>query len=125
MRLELTLQVRQKFLHAGVFSGLIWLAVLLPMPVSLRPVVEPYVLVGDISIIGFFFIGGIVFFEKQERTHRRDRLDAAAVLGVPGRETDCAGADLTVRGGDRGHRSPTGSPTIWCRWWSASCSGRW
>jgi fluoroquinolone transport system permease protein len=68
LRLELTLQVRQKFLHAGVFSGLIWLAVLLPMPHSLRPVAEPYVLVGDISIIGFFFIGGIVFFEKQERT---------------------------------------------------------
>ena len=33
LRLELTLQVRQKFLHAGIFSGLIWLAVLLPMPV--------------------------------------------------------------------------------------------
>ena len=58
VRLELTLQYRQKFLHAGVFSGLIWLAVLLPMPLSLRPVAEPYVLVGDISIIGFFFIGG-------------------------------------------------------------------
>jgi fluoroquinolone transport system permease protein len=68
LRLELTLQVRQKFLHAGVFSGLIWLAVLLPMPVTLRPVIEPYVLVGDISIIGFFFIGGSVFFERQERT---------------------------------------------------------
>lgn len=68
VRLELTLQVRQKFLHAGVFSGLIWLAVLLPMPVGLRPVAEPYVLLGDISIIGFFFIGGIVFFERQERT---------------------------------------------------------
>jgi fluoroquinolone transport system permease protein len=68
VRLELTLQTRQKFLHAGVFSGLIWLAVLLPMPVQLRPVAEPYVLVGDVSIIGFFFIGGIVFFERQERT---------------------------------------------------------
>ncbi|KUH99231.1 ABC transporter permease [Mycobacterium sp. IS-3022] len=68
LRIEATLQYRQKFLHAGVFSGLMWLAVLLPMPRSLRPVAEPYVLFGDISIIGFFFIGGIVFFEKQERT---------------------------------------------------------
>jgi len=25
-------------------------------------------LVGDVSIIGFFFIGGVVFFERQERT---------------------------------------------------------
>ncbi|WP_454788729.1 fluoroquinolone export ABC transporter permease subunit [Mycolicibacterium lutetiense] len=68
VRLELTIAARQKFLHAGVFSGLIWLAVLLPMPRDLRPVAEPYVLVGDIAIIGFFFIGGSVFFEKQERT---------------------------------------------------------
>jgi fluoroquinolone transport system permease protein len=68
LRLEVTLQVRQKFLHAAVFSGLMWLAVLLPMPADLRPVAEPYVLIGDISIIGFFFIGGTVFFEKQERT---------------------------------------------------------
>ena len=40
LRLEVTLQVRQRFLHAAVFSGLIWLAVLLPMPRSLRRVAE-------------------------------------------------------------------------------------
>ncbi|EFV13443.1 hypothetical protein [Segniliparus rugosus] len=68
VRLELTLQARQKFLLAGIFSGLIWLAVLLPMPAVLRPIAEPYVLIGDVAIIGFFFIGGSVFFEKQERT---------------------------------------------------------
>lgn len=68
LTLEITLQARQKFLHAAVFSGLVWLAVLLPMPPHLRPVAEPYVLLGDVSIIGFFFIGGTVFFEKQERT---------------------------------------------------------
>jgi fluoroquinolone transport system permease protein len=89
LRLELTLQVRQKFLHAGVFSGLIWLAVLLPMPHSLRPVAEPYVLVGDISIIGFFFIGGIVFFEKQERT-------VGAIVSTPLRFWEYLVAKLTV-----------------------------
>lgn len=68
LRLEATLQVRQRFIHAGVISGLLWLAVLLPMPQHLRTIVEPYVLIGDITIIGFFFIGGSVFFEKQERT---------------------------------------------------------
>lgn len=68
MGLEVVLAVRQKFLHAAVFSGLIWLAVLLPMPPGLRPVAEPYILLGDIAIIGFFFIGASVFFEKQERT---------------------------------------------------------
>ena len=38
------------------------------MPHGLRPAAEPYILLGDVSIIGFFFIAGTVFFEKQERT---------------------------------------------------------
>jgi fluoroquinolone transport system permease protein len=89
LRLELTLQVRQKFLHAGIFSGLIWLAVLLPMPHRLRPVAEPYVLVGDIAIIGFFFIGGTVFFEKQERT-------IGAIVSTPLRFWEYLTAKLTL-----------------------------
>ncbi len=76
LRLELTLQVRQRFLHAAVFSGLIWLAVLLPLSRDLRPVAEPYILLGDTCIIGFFFVAGTVFFEKQERT-------LSAVISTP------------------------------------------
>ncbi|PRC44680.1 fluoroquinolone transporter permease, partial [Mycobacterium sp. ITM-2017-0098] len=68
LHLETVTQVRQRFVHAATLSGLLWLTVLLPMPTRLRPIIEPYVLVGDITIIGFFFIGGSVFFEKQERT---------------------------------------------------------
>ncbi|MCV7191966.1 fluoroquinolone export ABC transporter permease subunit [Mycolicibacterium brumae] len=89
LRLELTLQYRQKFLHAGVFSGLIWLAVLLPMPAGLRPVVEPYVLAGDIAIIGFFFVGASVFFERQERT-------LSAVISTPLRFWEYLSAKLLV-----------------------------
>ncbi|WP_319451212.1 MULTISPECIES: fluoroquinolone transporter permease [unclassified Mycobacterium] len=89
LRLELTLQARQRFLHAAVFSGLIWLAVLLPMPASLRPVAEPYILMGDISIIGFFFIAGTVFFEKQERT-------LGAAITTPLRFREYLAAKLTV-----------------------------
>jgi fluoroquinolone transport system permease protein len=89
LRLEVTLQVRQKFLHAGVFSGLMWLAVLLPMPAGLRRAAEPYVLVGDISIIGFFFIGAVVFFEKQERT-------LGAVICTPLRFWEYLAAKLAV-----------------------------
>jgi fluoroquinolone transport system permease protein len=76
LRLELTLENRQRFLHAAIFSGLIWLAVLLPMPGTLRRVAEPYMLLGDTCIIGFFFIAGTMFFEKQERT-------ISAVLSTP------------------------------------------
>jgi fluoroquinolone transport system permease protein len=89
LRLELTLQVRQRFLHAAVFSGLIWLAVLLPMPHGLRPVAEPYVLLGDTSIIGFFFVAGTVFFEKQERT-------LGAVITTPLRFWEYLAAKLTL-----------------------------
>ena len=57
--------------------------------VNLRPVAEPYVLVGDISIIGFFFIGGIVFFEKQERT-------VGAIVSTPLRFWEYLAAKLIV-----------------------------
>ncbi|MCV7400706.1 fluoroquinolone transporter permease [Mycobacterium fragae] len=89
LRLELTLQVRQRFLHAAVFSGLIWLAVLLPMSRAIRPVAEPYILMGDVAIIGFFFIGGTVFFEKQERT-------IGAIISTPLRFGEYLAAKLTV-----------------------------
>lgn len=89
LRLELTLQVRQKFLHAAIFSGLIWLAALLPMPASLRPVAEPYILLGDTCIIGFFFVAGTVFFEKQERI-------LSAVISTPLRFWEYLAAKLTL-----------------------------
>lgn len=89
VRLELILQVRQRFLHAALFSGLIWLAVLLPMPAGLRRSAEPYVLSGDTAIIGYFFIAGTVFFEKQERT-------LSAVISTPLRFTEYLMAKLTV-----------------------------
>ena len=89
LRLELTLQVRQQFVYAAIFSGLMWLAVLLPMPHSMRQVAEPYVLIGDVAIIGFFFIGGIVFFEKQERT-------LGAVISTPLRFWEYLTAKLSV-----------------------------
>jgi len=88
LRLELTLQVRQRFLHAAVFSGLIWLSVLLPMPHGLRRAAEPYIVLGDISIIGFFFVAGTVFFEKQERT-------LGAVISTPLRFREYLAAKLT------------------------------
>ena len=89
LRLELTLQVRQRFLHAAIFSGLIWLAVLLPLSHGLRPVAEPYVLLGDTCIIGFFFVAGTVFFEKQERT-------LGAVISTPLRFWEYLSAKLTL-----------------------------
>lgn len=89
LRLEVTVQVRQRFLHAAIFSGLIWLTVLLPMSRGLRSAAEPYVLSGDTTIIGFFFIAGTVFFEKQERT-------LSAIISTPLRFTEYLTAKLVV-----------------------------
>ena len=88
-QLELTLQARQRFVHAAVFSGLIWLAALLPLSHSLRPVAEPYILLGDTCIIGFFFVAGTVFFEKQERT-------LGAVISTPLRFWEYLSAKLML-----------------------------
>src|SRR3954471_6285802 len=88
LRLEFTLQVRQGFLYAALFSGLIWLSVLLPMSHSLRAVAEPYIVLGDTCIIGFFFVAGTVFFEKQERT-------LSAVVSTPLRFWEYLAAKLT------------------------------
>lgn len=88
-RLELTLQHRQGFLYAAMFSGLIWLSVLLPLSQRLRQVFEPYILLGDTCIIGFFFVAGTIFFEKQERT-------LGAVVSTPLRFWEYLTSKLTI-----------------------------
>jgi fluoroquinolone transport system permease protein len=68
LRLELRLQRRYGFLYAAAFSGVLWLALLLPIPYPYRDVAAPLVLFGDLAIVAFFFIAGALFFEKNERT---------------------------------------------------------
>lgn len=68
LRLEARLQWRYRFLHLAALSGVLWLALLLPLPPDLRSIAEPYVILGDLAIVGFFFIAGAVFFERDERT---------------------------------------------------------
>ena len=61
----------------------------MPLSGSLRPAVEPYILLGDTCIIGFFFVAGTVFFEKQERT-------LGAVISTPLRFWEYLTAKLTL-----------------------------
>lgn len=68
LRAEVRLQWRYRFLQAGIFSGGMWLLMLLPLPQDLRSLAEPYVMLGDMTIIGWFFIAGAVFYEKGDRT---------------------------------------------------------
>ncbi|WHT22593.1 fluoroquinolone transporter permease [Crossiella sp. CA-258035] len=89
LRLEVTLQHRYKFLHAALFSGLLWLALLLPLPPGPRRAAEPYVILGDLMIVGFFFVAAAVFFEKGERT-------LYAVVATPLRFTEYLAAKVVV-----------------------------
>ena len=50
---------------------------------------EPYILLGDTCIIGFFFVAGTVFFEKQERT-------LSAIVSTPLRFSEYLAAKLTL-----------------------------
>lgn len=68
VQLELRLQRRYGFLYAAAFSGLVWLAVLLPLSTRLQDISAPFVVFGDLVIVGFFFIAGSLFFEKTDRS---------------------------------------------------------
>lgn len=66
--LELRLLRRYGFLYAAAFTGVLWIALLLVMSPDLRDVAAPFVLFGDMIVVGFFFIAGSLFFEKTDRT---------------------------------------------------------
>ncbi len=68
VRMEARLQRRYGFVYAALFTGVMWLSVLLPIPTPGRHAAGPLVLFADIAIVGFFFIAGAVFFEKGQRT---------------------------------------------------------
>ena len=90
LRLELTLQVRQRFpATRASFPGSFGWRCCCRCRTDLRPVAEPYVLLGDTCIIGFFFVAGTVFFEKQERT-------LGAIISTPLRFWEYLAAKLTL-----------------------------
>lgn len=68
VKLDLRLQRRYGFYYAAAFSAVAWIVVLYLLPDGLVGPVMPYVIFGDLGIVGFFFIVGAMFFEKGERT---------------------------------------------------------
>lgn len=68
IQLDLRLQRRHGFYYAAAFSALLWIVVLYLLPDGIIGPAMPYVIFGDLGIVGFFFIVGAMFFEKGERT---------------------------------------------------------
>ncbi|NJK63173.1 MAG: fluoroquinolone transporter permease [Synechococcaceae cyanobacterium SM2_3_1] len=68
LRLDWVLQLRYGFFYAAGFSLLVWLAILKALPQQVLPIALPLVVFLDLSIVGFYFMAGMVLFEKGENT---------------------------------------------------------
>lgn len=68
VRLDLLLQKRYGFFYAGAFVTVVWIALLLPLPGSLLDLAVPLIVFTDLAVVGFYFVAGMVLFEKGERT---------------------------------------------------------
>lgn len=68
LRLDLLLQLRYGFYYAAAFVMLFWIAMLLPLPDSALEIAVPLVVFAELAVIGYYFIAGMVLFEKDERT---------------------------------------------------------
>lgn len=68
VRLDLLLQLRYGFYYAAAFVTLVWIALLYPLPDSLLDLAVTFVIFTDLAVTGYYFIAGMVLFEKGERT---------------------------------------------------------
>lgn len=68
VRLDLLLQFRYGFYYAAAFVTLVWIALLYPLPDSLLDLAVTFVIFTDLAVTGYYFIAGMVLFEKGERT---------------------------------------------------------
>lgn len=68
VRLDLILQKRYGFFYAGAFVTVVWVALLLLLPDALLGLAVPLIVFTDLAVVGFYFIAGMVLFEKGEET---------------------------------------------------------
>lgn len=89
IRLDLLLQLRYGFYYAAAFVVTLWIALLLPLPDSVRVVATPLVVFAELAVIGYYFIAGQVLFEKDERT-------LYALVSTPLRFSEYLGSKLAT-----------------------------
>ena len=68
VRLDLLLQKRYGFFYAGAFVMVMWVALLSLVPDEFLEIAVPFVVFTDLAVVGFYFIAGMVLFEKGEAT---------------------------------------------------------
>lgn len=68
LQLDLRLQQRYGFYYAAAFITLVWIVLLKGLPASALDIAIPFIIFADLGVVGFYFIAGMVLFEKGERT---------------------------------------------------------
>jgi fluoroquinolone transport system permease protein len=68
LRLDLLLQFRYGFYYAAAFTTLVWISLLSALPESVLKLVVPFMIFADVAVAGYYFIAGMVLFEKGEAT---------------------------------------------------------
>lgn len=66
LRYDILFQYRHRFYHAYALITAAYVAGLLLMPQSMRPMATVFLLFSDTATLGFFFIGAIVLLEKDQ-----------------------------------------------------------
>ncbi len=74
IRHDFRLQWRYGLYYAAVFVSVVWIALLSQIPPRSLDLALPFIIFTDLAVIGFYFIAGMVMFEKGE-----DTLSALAV----------------------------------------------
>jgi len=68
IRYDLKFQWRHGFYAAYALVTILYIAVMLNISPDLRAILIPYLVFSDTSVLGFFFIGGIILLERRQRT---------------------------------------------------------
>ncbi|MCL6610558.1 MAG: ABC transporter permease [Peptococcaceae bacterium] len=68
IRHDFRLQKRYGLYYAGAFVAAVWILLIRQMPPGILDIAVPLVVFTDLGIVGFYFIAGMILFEKGENT---------------------------------------------------------
>ena len=68
LKLDFQLQLRYGFYYAAIFITLVWAVIIRLLPAWSMSAALPVVMFTDLATVGFFFIAGMILFEKGEQT---------------------------------------------------------
>lgn len=67
LRSDIKFQFKQGFYIVYILLTLIYMLIIMNLPKDINDVVVPLIVFTDPSVVGFFFIGGIIMLEKEQK----------------------------------------------------------